>query len=71
MFFNEASEECGGWTGCVSKALPEPVNETSFLSEGGFGIGGTGRMSVRPNLKNFRITAGFCALSASLPCDTC
>lgn len=52
VFFNEASKECDGWTGCVSEALPEPVNETSSLSGGV-----TGRLHVRLNLKNFIIRA--------------
>lgn len=55
--FNEASKECGGWTGCISEALPEPVNETSSLSEGVWGVGVTGRLHVRLNLKNFIIRA--------------
>lgn len=46
MFFHEASEECGGWTGCVSETLPEPANETMSLSE----VGVTGRLHVTVNL---------------------
>lgn len=33
MFFNEASEECAGWTGCVnSQPFGVPPNVTSSLS---------------------------------------
>lgn len=34
MFFNEASEECGGWTGCVNKrAISNPPPTTTPLAQ--------------------------------------